>query len=185
MQAIAEAYTTQGWKVDLAVLDALASVQNQQDVAAVKSAVDPLYRKWVTEAAVRLQQAILPNPATSYGPHLPPTEAGTCILFSDALRYDVGQRLAGELECRSRVCEVAWGLAALPTVTPTAKPAISPVAGKLVEAMSPASPYGRASTGTALTADSLRKLVHDAGWQVLGADELGDPAGRAWTSWRD
>ncbi len=64
-------------------------VQNQQDVAAVKSAVDPLYRKWVTEAAVRLQQAILPDAATSYGPHpLPPTEARNAhILFSDALRW--------------------------------------------------------------------------------------------------
>ncbi len=181
VQVIAEAYTTQGWKVDLAVLDALASVQNQQDVAAVKSAVDPLYRKWVTEAAVRLQQAILPNAATSYGPHpLPPTEAGTCILFSDALRYDVGQRLAGELECRSRV--VRW----LGDWRPFHGHADGETGYLTCRGQARGRPWPGftpmvASTGTALTADSLRKLVHDAGWQVLGADELGDPAGRAWT----
>ena len=50
------------------------------------------------------------------------------MLFSDGLRFDVGQRLKGLLEAHGFACSIQPGLAALPTITATAKPAVSPVA---------------------------------------------------------
>ena len=72
-------------------------------------------------------------------------------------------------------------LAALPGVTPTAKPAISPVAhmltGKGCQGLEPVV----SASGSKVTADVLRKLLVQAGYQVLMGDELGDPSGKAWT----
>ena len=76
--------------------------------------------------------------------------------------------------------ELTTDLAALPTVTPTAKPALVPIPtgqlgpGKELDAR-------RAPDGPSATVSVLRKLMADAGIQVLGPDDLGDPTATAWT----
>ncbi len=179
---IAAAYTQRGWQADAAALDALAGVEAAEDVAAVKSAIATLYRSWLEKAATALQTAVLGNPAAHYAPAPPPAaEAGTCILFSDALRFDAGMKLAGALERRGLSCATGWRLAALPTVTPTAKPAVSPVAGLMTGGREPGLPPVVAATGAISTTAALRKLLEGAGYQILTGDALGDPNGMAWT----
>ena len=179
--AIADAYAEWGWQADAAVLAALATVEKAEDVAAVKAALLPLYRPWLEKAAHVFQQAILPDPAHSYlSKSLPAPTAGTCIVFADALRFDLAQRLLPSLRERGYNCQCRWGLAALPTVTSTAKPAIAPVAEK-VSASGPSLVPSVKATGAPLNVTNLRKLLQDAGYQVLGDDEVGNPSGLAWT----
>ncbi len=180
---IAAAYAEWGWKVDAAVIDALAAVEHPSDVAAVKAVVNALYRPWL-EGAVSVFQAaaVTGNPAQTYPwEGMPSVQSGTCLLFTDALRYDVGQRLADALKQSGHECETAWRLAALPSVTPTAKPAVSPVASLFTgEGAKEFDPVLRA-TGTRVTIQVLRKALEDEGFQVLRGAETGDPTGRAWT----
>jgi hypothetical protein len=179
---IAASYAGWGWKADAAVLDALAAVESAADVAAVKAALLPLYRPWLESAAAALQDAVLGNPAANYAATAPPPAVpGTCILFSDALRFDAGAKLAAGLEKRGLVCTVGWGLAALPPVTPTAKPAVSPATGRLTGGAEPGLAPVVKESGAALTAAGFRKLLEADGYQVLAGDDLGDPAGMAWT----
>ena len=177
-----DGYTSCGWQVDAALLDALATVEHENDVKAVKSAALPLYRGWLREAANNMQHVILANPQENYLVDAPPEgPPGTCILFSDALRYDLGQRLVVDLEERGFECEVASRLAALPTITATAKPAVSPavddIAGAVGHGMKPIV----RRTGSSVNAASLRNLINERGWQILQDGEVGDPAGRGWT----
>lgn len=94
------AYAKWGWQVDAAVLRALAAV------AAVTSALLTLYRPWLAAAARRFQDVLRDDPA-GYRPGGPPAaKPGDCILFCDALRYDVAHQLAealwgGEWRARS------------------------------------------------------------------------------------
>jgi hypothetical protein len=187
--ALAESYVCLGWQADAAALDALAAIETAEDVAAVKAAILPLYRPWLEKAALAFQAAVLSDPARNYPPRpLPAIGGGTCVLFSDALRMDAGQRLAGMLAGRGFSCKIGWGLAALPPVTPTAKPALAPIADELFGGTPGLTPQVKAS-GSLLTASSFRKLLADAGYQVLSEDETGQPAGdpvgestaRAWT----
>ena len=179
---IAAAYTQQGWQADAALLDALAAVEAAEDAAAVKAALRSLYRPWLEKAAVTLQTAVLGNPAANYAPApAPAAEAGTCILFSDALRFDAGMKLAGALERRGLSCATGWRLAALPTVTPTAKPAVSPVAGLMTGSSEPGLTPVVEATGASSTVAVLRRLLEGAGYQILTGDALGDPNGMAWT----
>lgn len=180
--SVAAAFVEWGWQVDAAVLEALAAVEKAEDVAAVNAVIQALYRPWLEKAALALQAAVVGNPAQNYAPSPAViAEAGTCTLFSDALRFDAGRKLAQALERRGLQCSVGWRLAALPTVTPTAKPAVSPAAGLLAAGPTPGLTPVVAESGSNLTAGVLRTLLKDAGIQVLGAEELGDPAGSAWT----
>lgn len=184
LAALAEQYTAWGWQVDAAVLAALQAVRKDEDVQAVQAALRPLYQPWLQHAALAFQTLYFQAGAPSLGDHQPDTpqaKPGTCYLFVDALRYDVGQGLVALLEARQLACRTDWRLAALPTVTSTAKPAISPVAAAL-------NGNGRTdltpvvvATGTPVNAVSLRKLLADAGYQILTGSELGDPTGRGWT----
>ena len=181
VRGIGEAYARDGWRTDVAVLDALAAIERAEDVAAVGAAISALYRPWLEDAAVALQQAVASaSPGEGYlSAGLDPQDAGACIIFSDGLRYDLGRRLAELVGGQGLVCEVGWRLAALPSVTATAKPAVSPVAA-FFRGGSDLSAAARTS-GSQVNAEVLRRQLVEAGYQVLRGEDTGDPSGRAWT----
>lgn len=176
------AYTEAGWKADAAVLDALAAVTAHEDCAAVAAAVAHVYAPWLRDAAELLQEKLKKEPLPGREvTRLADVPSGTCILFADGLRYDVGQKLRAILESRVGPVQMKHHWAALPTVTPTAKPAVSPVVNKITGAT--AGEEFRpsvAADGNDLTPDRFQKLLKEEGFQVLGNMETGDPSGRAW-----
>ena len=176
---VMQKYADGGWVADLAVLDALASVEKLEDVRAVRSAARTVYRPWLERIVEAFQGAVAVSGPDGYQATPPPeVDKGTCLLFVDGLRFDLAHRLGAMLEQRRIEVEVEPRLAALPSVTATAKPAISPAASELVGG------EGFETTvkanGSRVTAQLLRRVVGDAGFQILGAEELGDSAGRAW-----
>ncbi|MDP9374703.1 MAG: BREX-1 system phosphatase PglZ type B [Chloroflexota bacterium] len=179
-QEIAKAYTERGWLADAAALDALAAVTRAADVAAVKAAVRALYSVWLRGAAEAFQAAVRAHPFPA--PSLPgasalPLVAGQCILFADGLRYDVGQRLAARLTQRGLAVEQGWDFTAVPGVTPTAKPAVSPVA-PLLGPGPEFTPTVRAG-GAKVNIDVLRRMLEDAGFAILKGEETGAPTATA------
>jgi hypothetical protein len=179
---IRKAYTEWGWKADAAVIDALAAVEQAEDVAAVKAVITALYRPWLEQAATAMQKVVSSDHWQSYHVEpLPEPPDGTCILFCDGLRYDVGQRLIAALETQKLTGKATSHLVPLPSVTPTAKPAISPVGQMLTGKGSQGLEPVVSASGSKVTAETLRKLLTQAGYQVLKGEELGDPSGKAWT----
>ncbi len=281
-----KAYTEGGWKADAAVLDAIAAVAKPADIEAVNVAVAHVYKPWLRDAAELFQKRVAESPLPGREKaRLEPVFPGTCILFADGLRYDVGQKFLNQLagvregeppgepgrepartEARpptiregeppgepdreparteprpptiregeppgepgreparteprpptiregeppgepgreparteprpptitkghlawiaGRTCELqtSYQFVALPSVTPTAKPAVSPVAAKIKgtvagEEFRPCV----ALDGKDLTPDRFRKLLADEGVQYLANPETGDPNGKAWT----
>ena len=82
----------------------------------------------------------------------------------------------------TRPVQMTHRTVALPSVTPTSKPAVSPVAHK-IGGTSTGEEF-RPSTlaeGKKLTTDRFRELLEQEGFQFLAESENGDPAGRAWT----
>lgn len=184
--SMAKLYTESGYLADDAVLRALECVKTGEDLAAVQEAVRCVYVPWLEDTARHFQLCL----ATKSLPPLSQqggieADVGECILFVDGLRFDIAQRLAAVAgECQM-VVSTAWRWAALPTVTATAKPAASPVAGKLRGGHLEADFYPENSdNGERMNAERFRRLVSAAGFQVLGPADAGDARAenaRGWT----
>jgi hypothetical protein len=175
---LAESWATSGWQVDADALEALAAVEKPDDVAAVKAAVRAVYLRWLDDTALRLQELARVGKAPVSEP-LPAQDVGTCVLFADGLRLDVGRRLEEHLKSVGFSVDLAWRWAALPTVTATAKPAISPVAHRL--SPGPVAEFQTSVDGKTTTTSRFRTLLEAEGVTPLGAEEVGDPSGKAWT----
>ena len=178
-------YADWAWKTDAAALMSTAAVKSSADTQAVSQALDAVYRPWLDSAARHLQALVDREPLPGHdGQDLDDVrvEPGAVILFADGLRFDVSQRLVEDLRTRGRSVGVSMRWAGLPTVTATAKPAVSPVAEKIT-GLSLGDDFLPVTVAAErpLTTDRFRKLLGVAGYQYLRADEAGDPSGRAWT----
>jgi hypothetical protein len=187
-EAMANLYAEGGYLADDAALRALACVKTVEDSAAVHSAVRCVYLPWLEDTARHFQQCLMAkaHPTVAQQESVE-AEAGECILFADGLRFDIGQRfaaMAGERQCE---VTAGWRWAALPTVTATAKPAVSPIAGKLCGRHLDADFTPEIEdSGEKLSTERFRRLLVAAGFQVLGPAELGDlksKQARGWTEY--
>ena len=188
VDAMAKVYTEGGYLADDATLRALACVKTAEDAAAVQTAVRCIYLPWLEDTTKHFQQCeavkSLPSAEQQQGVKV---SAGECSLFADGLRFDIGQRLAAMAGERNMEVSAAWRWASLPTVTATAKPAASPIAGKLrgrhmKEEFCPE----LKETGVELVTERFRGLLSDAGFQMLGPVETGEPLAqdaRGWTEY--
>jgi hypothetical protein len=178
---IVDAYVDLGWHADDSVMRSLAAVTSKADRDAVTAAIRAVYIPWLDETVRRFQQAV-GEAAKEYLVHpLDDWPASTCLIFIDGMRFDVAKRVEAALE--GVEVAVRPRLAALPTITPTAKPAVSPVVAFLGpgRGLGPAPKDG----GADLTVAGLRSLLGNSGYQVLYDGEGGDPTGRAWTEHGD
>ena len=186
IEALACSYTRAGWKADAAVLNALAYAEKAADAEAVSAVVRTLYQPWLESGAERLQElaegSLPPGPPRKRAEYAP----GTCLLFADGLRYDLGQRLKDALAARGFKADLSSHWAALPTVTATAKPAVSPLAAQISgddigEDFLPQFTAGK----KALTPEKFNRALEEQKFQVLGSRDLGSPQGLAWTEFGD
>ena len=168
-------YAAEGYKVDDLALRAIAAATTAADRDAVCKALKGIYDPWVEEAARTFQSAAVAGYKGETGLDVP---AGTCVVFVDALRFDLGQRLAKRLA--SLEVSVSPRLAAFPTVTPTGQPAVAPVAAGFGagQAFDAADAQGRSVKGQV-----FRSALADAGVQYLDwkAGETGDVNKIGWT----
>ena len=167
---VADAYLERGWQADLGAWQALAAAPIA-DEACVAAAVRRLLEPWLDESARAFQAAVERRPLPGAGGQ-PAVEADDdgCLLFVDGLRFDLGRRLAERMEGRGFHVEPGWRWAALPAVTGTGKPAVTPVAGEF-EGGAPGPAFAPRPRGGGRPADAaaLRAALAAGGHQLLAA----------------
>ena len=167
---VAAAYGDRGWQADLGAWQALAAAP-PADEACVAAAVRHLLEPWLDASARAFQAAVERAPLPGAGGQ-PPVEADDdgCLVFVDGLRFDLGRRLAERLEERGFAVERRWRWAALPAVTGTGKPAVTPVAEAL-EGDAPGQTFGARlkDGGRPADAAALRAALETRGYQILDA----------------
>jgi hypothetical protein len=171
-------FASAGWRIDAAALLALASVSASPDRRAVEGVVVALYRPWADAAALRLQGAVISQGTDGFGGIPDPPTAGECVLFTDGLRFDLGARLQSLLEGRGLRVALSWQLASLPSLTATAKPAVSLAASRL--AGGEGFDTVVADTGQAVTAEVLRRTIASEGVTVISNGVVPDPSMSGW-----
>ena len=181
-----EAYESTGWRTDLAMLDAVALIEGAKDES-VLEVVRQLAEPWMGDGAMAFQTAVnsypLQNASAVTGVA---AEEGCCVLFVDGLRYDLGRLVAEALEEAGCGVKMGWRWAALPTVTATAKPAVTPVADKITGGKLDVTfaPHFKESKKIA-DASGLRAAITAAGGQVIGPGEFAVARDGAIGGWQE
>ena len=181
---VADAYLDRGWQADLGAWQAVAAAPIA-DEACVAGAVRHLLLPWL-EASARAFQAALersPLPGAGGQPAVGVADDG-CLLFVDGLRFDLAQRLAERMEGRGYRVDLGWRWAALPTVTGTGKPAVTPVADE-IEGDTLEQAFGARMRvgGKPADAPALRAALEARGYQILAGDSLGAPRAHPARGW--
>jgi hypothetical protein len=187
-EAMAKLYAEGGYLADDTAMRALASVKKAEDTAAVQAAVRCLYLSWQEDSARQFQACLaaksLPTVAEQEAIEIQPRE---CILFVDGLRFDIGQRLAAMAGERQLEVSAGWRWSALPTVTATTKPAVSPVTKKLRGGHLGVDFCPElVESGESLNTERFHRLLNAEGIQVFGPAETGqmkDENARGWTEY--
>jgi hypothetical protein len=192
LEGMAEGYASSGYLADDAVVRAWAAVRTPEDQAAVQSAIQALYLPWLDDGARKFQDLLRGeelNRITKIKLKLGVFETKECLIFCDGLRFDLGCRLVASVEDRGMKARVAPKWAAWPTVTATSKPAASPAAALFKgNAASPDFLPVHEKSGQAFTAERLRKILAERGYQILEENEVGNPGradAKAWTEFGD
>lgn len=184
-EALADYYSSAGWKADRSVLRALDAARSVSATKAVTTAIRAIYLPWLERFSTLVQTLAAAYPTT--GPQTCrklPIEDGTVYLFADGLRMDVARGLEEKLSGSKLSVEIVFKpqWSALPTVTATAKPAWMPLAGLLGGPLDGAGFQSKErSTGKALGHPRFKQLLAEMGISFLESDELGLPTGCAWT----
>jgi len=175
-------YTQHGWCADLALIRALSAVENQGDTQAVIAAARVLYTPWAHQSSLNLQAAVGPmtNAGTYEADEAVAAAPGVATVFVDGLRLDLAHLLQDQLVAHHFNADLRVALAALPTVTETAKPALIP-AGRSELAAGKELNAARADSGAKASIAVLRSVMEAGGVQILENEELGDVSGSAWT----
>lgn len=167
---LATLYRSDAWRADEAVLRALERVETSQEVNAVKSAIQAMYVPWLQDAARELQHLVSESEYPMQAKWTPNAKdhTGECILFVDGLRFDMAKRLVNKLTLGGFEVTEEPKWSALPSVTSTAKPAVTPVASLICgkEGDSDFEP-SVCETGQDLNHYHLKKLLNDSGWTVV------------------
>ena len=184
-EALAEYYSTLGWKADRSVLRALDVARSTATTQAVTAAIRAVYLPWLEKFSVLTQALAATYPVT--GPQTCrnlPAEEGAVYLFADGLRMDLARDLEERLLTSGLLVEIAFDFdwSAIPTITPTAKPAWMPLAEKLGGPLEGTGFQSKEqSNGKPLVHARFKQLVAELGISFLESNELGSPTGCAWT----
>lgn len=188
-EEMGEQYLEYGWRVDAAVIKCLAACQTSQQRKLAEDILATVYQPWLADLNERFQKLVQ---AKGYPGHDKISEAvaeyqadGEVVFFIDGLRLDVAHALIELLSGANIDADLRTHWSALPSVTATAKAAVSPVHQLLVGEDSDKDFEPSVQGQGGLTHDRFKKLLVGQGWQYLGEDELGDPQGLAWVACGD
>lgn len=186
---MAQQYRETYWQADDNFLRALASPMPLALQPLIHKLLSIIYTPWLEEVTRNFQEAVRMK---GYPGKTEVNEAienyqisGEVVFFVDGLRYDVAQRLLALLKPLGTT-KLSSNWAALPTVTATAKAAITPVHDRLTGRISDVDfTPSLEEQETGFSAYYLKKFLAEKGWQYLNDNESGDPTGNAWVQTGD
>ena len=182
-EATAAEYADHGYRCDRALLDALSLPGPPADHDLIAKVAKALYEPWADASARRFQELMGERKRVDEVRDSP-DDSGTCILFVDGLRFDVGVMLQEKLESRGLAARRTHRITPLPTVTATGKPVTTPLHGafKGSEGGTDFNPVF-ADSGDPVIAPKLRDAMRQSGIAVLDAAELSGPESESSVGW--
>lgn len=182
---MAALYQEKFWQADAAALQAMALSKEPVQQEQVAKLLSVIYSPWLNDVALNFQRLVQAQgyPGSSEVNEECPgyTPNGLVLFFVDGLRLDCGMALQQKLADRGITASLKTQWSALPSLTATAKAAVTPVAGLLSGNQNTVDFIPSVvESGSAFGSHHFKKLLAEQGWQYLEGLEVGDPQGLAW-----
>lgn len=165
-------YITSGYKIDQNMRKSLAAVKTEKDKKCVKAIIKLIYQPWL-ESITNKFQKLTEADARIFTLQTAVPESEDFVLFVDALRYELAEELKEVLVKHKMNVTIKAGWSAIPSVTATAKPNVSPIATEIsikskIEEFIP-----EFENGNKVSTDKFREELEKKNFKYAGtADEL-------------
>lgn len=191
LEVMASAYQREFWQIDYAALQSMTCAQNDSQRELIAGVLSVIYTPWLESRVQHFQQLVKQNgysnnDHTVKEPSARPYQVNSqVVFFVDGLRFDVASEFVKSLEIDYSVkLSAQWS--ALPSLTATAKAAVTPVSALLTGDIDNSNFIPTVqSTGSDFSSSNFKKLLKQQGWQYLDGVETGDPTGLAWVQTGD
>lgn len=189
-EEMGERYQESYWKIDQACLDALKSVTSIKHQEVIKTVLNTIYTPWLINTNQVFQKLV----GTKGYPGINQVNeavaeysvGGECVFFTDGLRFDIAHTLVSKLEAQGFQVDLSSNWSALPTVTSTAKAAVTPIFESITGRTTDTDfQPSLKSDDKSYTQHYLKKLLKEKGWHYIAGDETGEPSGKGWTECGD
>jgi len=165
-------YTTKGFFIDQYMRKSLAAVKSDKDKKQVKSIIKLIYAPWLESITNKFQNLVAADSSifTTQKPH---TETESYVLFVDAFRYELAQEFCNRLTDKKWKVTLEAGFTAIPSLTPTSKPQVSPIADT-VSTQSQINEFRPVlNNGKDLQTAAFREALNEKGYKyVAGVDDI-------------
>ncbi len=180
LEEFEQTYTDDGWRIDSLFIDILKSLNSAEMRKLFTPVLQSIYLPWLERSSTALQACISGG---NYSPkYLEKAPEGTCYLFVDGCRFDLAKQIEGALLKKGFTTSSIpqWG--ALPSITATAKPAISPAreSFKGSEVNLDFQPDVISSGKSLKGGYEFKKALKNGGIEILSLENLGAGKGLGW-----
>jgi hypothetical protein len=127
IESLKSYYTTNGYSVDQNMRKSLAAVKSEKDKGIIIGIIKLFYQPWL-ESITNKFQKLVETDATIFTSQAASVETESFVLFVDAFRYELAEEFVQRLSKDKLKVSLEAGWSAIPSLTPTAKPNVSPIA---------------------------------------------------------
>lgn len=120
-------YTSFGFITDQAMRKSLATIKSEKDKITVKMLIKAIYQPWL-ESVTNKFQSLIKKDASAFLNQNAQIESESFVLFVDAFRYELAEEFYRRLKSENYKITLESSWSAIPSLTPTAKPNVSPIA---------------------------------------------------------
>jgi len=125
-------YTTKGLKADQYMRNAFAAIKSDKDKKAIRAIIQFIYKPWL-ELVTNQFQTLVKKDTSIFANQKAVEESEKYVLFVDAFRYELAEEFYERLKKLKYQVTLSTNWSAIPSLTPTAKPNVSPVAISISE----------------------------------------------------
>jgi hypothetical protein len=119
-------YTSKGFTADQYMRKSLAAVKSEKDKKIIKSVIQLFYLPWLETITNKFQNLVEAD-ASIFTSQTTIKETESFVLFVDAFRYELADEFCKRLSKYKWKVSLNSSWSAIPSLTPTAKPNVSPI----------------------------------------------------------
>lgn len=194
IEQMATTYKERFWQADAAAIKAMALAKDIHQEQTVADILAVIYTPWLEKVALNFQNLVRAegypgNPGKTNEVNESTAAysvGGQVVFFVDGLRFDTAKALQEKLDKLGLSTVLTTNWCALPSLTATAKAAVTPVGDLLDGAQENDNFTPRLKdSNSEFGSYQLKKALKSRNWQYLEGLETGEPNGNAWVQTGD